>query len=506
MIARIDTLLNRITMYRLVLYHLILLLLAALSLSALGVISFPPLTIIASSLYLTAICWITNRLFSKTFGAPTNVESAYITALILALIITPASSISGFIFLTWAAIWAMASKYIFAIRKKHLFNPAAFAVAVTALTINLSASWWIGTAAMLPFVIIGGLLVVRKQRQFTIVSIMCGIALLTTFIFTVLSGFNPFNALQKILLDSPLLFFATIMFTEPLTMPPTKRLQAIYAGLVGLLFAPQIHFGSFYITPELALVISNAFSYAVSPKIRRLLQFVEKIQLTPDTYDFVFATEKPFTFKPGEYMEWTLPHRYPDSRGNRRYFTIASSPTESRIHLGVKFYPEASSFKKTLSALQVNDTIVAAQLAGDFVLPKDPNQPCVFIAGGIGITPYRSMIQYLMDQNERRPITLLYSARTLNDFAYRKLFERAHNQLGIVTICVPSDMASVPPDWTGERGLITPELIIKYAPDYMVRIFYLSGPHAMVAAFQNSLSDMGIPRRHIKTDFFPGFA
>ena len=93
---------------------------------------------------------------------PTNVESTYISALILALIITPLQSYNDLWFLGWAAVLAMASKYILGIKGKHLFNPVAFAVALTYFTINQSASWWVGNATMLPFVLVGGLLVVRK--------------------------------------------------------------------------------------------------------------------------------------------------------------------------------------------------------------------------------------------------------------------------------------------------------------------------------------------------------
>ena len=151
-------------MYRLVLYYLVLLVVVAVVYSFLGILPYNPVMLLYSVIAITLLCWIANTIFAWAFNAPTNVESVYITALILALIITPVSSLDWhyFIFLGWAAIWAMASKYILAIGKKHIFNPAAFAVALTALTINQSASWWVGTLAMLPFVFFGGILIVRK--------------------------------------------------------------------------------------------------------------------------------------------------------------------------------------------------------------------------------------------------------------------------------------------------------------------------------------------------------
>src|SRR5271155_1890336 len=108
----IDSFLDKITMYRLVLYYLLVLLFVAVVYSFLGILHFNPLLLIASAVFLTIVCWATNKLFAITFAAPTNVESVYISACILALILTPARSFSDVLFLFWAAVLTMASKYI----------------------------------------------------------------------------------------------------------------------------------------------------------------------------------------------------------------------------------------------------------------------------------------------------------------------------------------------------------------------------------------------------------
>src|SRR5207253_3096301 len=151
--------LNRITMYRLVLYYLIFLALAALGLSYFNLISFAPGDLFLSSVIILIISWAANSVFARVFRVPSNSESFLITALILILIISPQkfSSGSGYLlFLGWASVLAQASKYILAIRRRHIFNPAALAVFVTAFAINHSASWWIGTLYMTPFVLAGG--------------------------------------------------------------------------------------------------------------------------------------------------------------------------------------------------------------------------------------------------------------------------------------------------------------------------------------------------------------
>ena len=125
MLKLIDATLNRVTMYRLVLYYLLLLWLSAMVFSALGWFSFTPWALLISTVVLIFSSWATNQLFAKVFGAQPNVESLYITALILSLIMTPVApkDLMGLSVLIWVAIIAMASKYIFAVYKKHLFNP-----------------------------------------------------------------------------------------------------------------------------------------------------------------------------------------------------------------------------------------------------------------------------------------------------------------------------------------------------------------------------------------------
>src|SRR5437660_9795188 len=123
LLKQLDNWLNRITMYRLVLYYLIVLLAAAFALSFAHVLNSDPIGLLFSVGFLLAVCGITNWIFARAFSAITNAESAYISALILALIINPVQTPHDLWFLGWAGVWAMASKYIFAIRRKHLFNP-----------------------------------------------------------------------------------------------------------------------------------------------------------------------------------------------------------------------------------------------------------------------------------------------------------------------------------------------------------------------------------------------
>ncbi len=505
----IDSFLNKVTMYRFVLYYTTALFFVALVLSLFGLLPFGPLALIFSTLLILNVCLLTNWIFAKVYHVHVNLESVYITAFILALIISPIQALDDRAFYEialWGSVIAIASKYIFAIHKKHVFNPAAIGVVIPALALGVSASWWVGTVYMAPAVLIGGLLMVRKLRRADLVWAFFAGALVTILGAHMLQGQNPLAVLSKVLFEAPIFFFAFVMLTEPLTTPPTKWLRMGYGALAGVLFAPFIHIGSVYSTPELALVAANVFSYIVSPKGKYILVLREKIKVANDTYNFWFdrtgakASYQPY-FAPGQYMEWTLAHTgahsvETDNRGNRRYFTLASAPTERGLAIGVKFYEPASSFKKALMSLVPGDTIVAGQLAGDFRLPKDTSKKIAFIAGGIGVTPFRSMVKHMIDAKEKRDVVLFYSNRTAADIAYKDVFDVAGIQCGMKTVYVNAN----------ENGMLTAEVIRTQAPDFADRIFYISGPHGMVTVFQKTLSDMGVPSSAIHTDFFPGFA
>lgn len=480
----LENFLNNITMYRLVLYVLIFYLVIAILFTFFGILPFSGMDLFYSSAVFIMICWITNRIFAKLFNAPTNLESVYITALILSLIVTPINSLSGLLYIIVIGVFAISSKYIIAFRKKHIFNPAAVALVLSFFIFKFGGSWWIGNQYMLAPILIGGLLIVKKIKRFSLVLSFFIIYLIILVGQSLLLG----NGIQFLpsLLDSSIFFFTFIMLTEPQTTPTTKINQIIFGGLIGVTCV--------FLSFEIALVLGNIFAYIVSPKGKLILKLKEKIKIAPDAYDFIFNLDKPFNYHAGQYMEWTNTQKAPDSRGSRRYFTLASSPTEGNLRIGVKTYPNGSSFKNTLVNMKIGDQIVASQLSGEFILPEDNTRKLVFIAGGIGITPFRSIIKYLLEKNEKRDIVLLYSNKTQSDIVYKNLFNEASNKIGIKVLFINTDT----------MGYIDEKLIREKVPDFKERIFYISGPHSMVDIFEKTLRFMGV--KSIKTDFFSGYA
>ena len=506
---RIYAFLNRTTMYRLLLYFLISLVVVATLFAAVGLLPYNPLNIVTSGAYLSLVCLLANQLFARLFRARANVESQYITALILTLITGPQPVLRHIVFLTTVAVLAMACKYVFALRRRHIFNPAAFAVVVTALLLHQGASWWIGGPLMLPFVLVGGLLVARKTRRFHLVISF----LLTYFVMTLVVGMASGSSsgaiailYRDVILFSALLFFSFVMLVEPITGPSSRRLRIYYGAAIAILFVLYGRiFPYFPYNLEAALLSGNILARLARFDPRLTLALARREQVTADTVCFWFDPVRPVSFQPGQFFEWTLLHPHPDRNGVRRYFTIASSPTESRLLLATKIGNPPSTFKQALLNLKAGEKITVANLEGEFLLPKDPKRACVFIAGGIGITPYRSMIKYMLDKGLSRPITLLYSNRSAEDIVFKDIFDQAEKAIGLKVVYTLTGK-NVPADWRGKTGYITAELIREEVPDYQERVFYISGPEPMVMAFERMLAGMGVRGSNVKRDYFPGYA
>jgi ferredoxin-NADP reductase/Na+-translocating ferredoxin:NAD+ oxidoreductase RnfD subunit len=485
-------------------YSLAVLLFLGEVLAAIDVLPFSPLALLVSTAVLIAACALSNEAFARAFDAPTNRESALITALILSLIFSPDLSLGGIAVLIWAAVLSMASKYIFAFRRKHFFNPAAFAAVTLSFALGQGASWWIGTLTLLPAAIAVALLVARKLRHFDLVLSFAAAAAVSQVVYTLVTGSELLPLLRGLLVNSPIFFFAGVMLTEPQTTPPTRPSRIFYGALVGLLFPTFVHFGRIYFTPELALLVGNIFSYFASFKNKLSLKLLEKKLLAANTFEFVFSPDRRFAYEPGQYLEWTLDHSPQDSRGMRRYFTIASSPTEEQLRLAVRFSNPGSSFKRSLTSLPSGQYLTAGQLAGDFTLPGDPAKKLVFVAGGIGVTPFRSMIKYLIDRGELRDIVIFYANKTEAEIAYRDILAAARRELNIKTYYLLTE--GLPRNNNDDIlvGYLTPDLFAALVPDWKERYFYLSGPQAMVDNYRRMLKKMGAKNDKIKTDYFPG--
>lgn len=219
-------------------------------------------------------------------------------------------------------------------------------------------------------------------------------------------------------------------------------------------------------------------------KEKNILRLHEVRQEEGNVKTFIFEHDG-LEWKPGQYQGYSLPiSDVPEER--ERWFTIASAPREHFIHISTRV--SESAFKQALDHLKVGDTIESYELGGDFLWEKSDKE-AVFIAGGIGITPFRSMIVERDLAGLSIPVTLIYFNRTHeipfhNEF---KAIQERHPEFVLKEI-------------VGEN--ISTERIFELAPDGEGKTFFLSGPEGMVEAVGNNLESRGV---HVKRDWFPGY-
>jgi len=219
------------------------------------------------------------------------------------------------------------------------------------------------------------------------------------------------------------------------------------------------------------------------------LTLIEKKKLTPEVFSFVFKPEKKLKWKAGQYLIYTLPHKNMDLRGKMRFFTISSSPFQKFPTISTKIVKESSSFKKALNKLKIGDEISAKGPDGDFVI-GNLNKHYIFIAGGIGITPFASIIRQLDFEKKKINVTLLYSGKT-KDLPFKKNFEqisRSHNEFKINY-------------FIGKR--IDEKILKKFIKEKYT--FYVSGPDPMVEEMEKLLFKLGIKKENFKDDYFSGY-
>ncbi len=214
---------------------------------------------------------------------------------------------------------------------------------------------------------------------------------------------------------------------------------------------------------------------------------------------FFFRPEKPVQYTAGQFGEWTLPHLHPDDRGIKRWFTISSPPGDDLISLTTKYAGKgSSSFKKALFKMEPGHEMNLSDPMGDFVLPQLIQTPLVFVAGGIGLTPFHSIVAWLNSVKETRPIKFIYGVRNEDEIIFLDTFEKA----GIKPTIVVTEPSAA---WGGERGRITAEMIMGLGQPSEDALVYVSGPEPMVEALEKELPKAGLNKRQFVGDFFPNY-
>lgn len=232
------------------------------------------------------------------------------------------------------------------------------------------------------------------------------------------------------------------------------------------------------------------------------LKLLERKQIAQNTIELVFEKPEGFQYQPGQYGGFTLLHPdKTDASGITRRFSLLSAPHHP--HLAIATRIQTSAYKRVLSEMLLGDEIKFAGPVGNFTLHDDLTVPAVFIAGGIGITPFYSMIHDATHHSLSRDMVLFYGNQTPADTVYLDELKQLQQQNPRFKL-IPT-MGAPDPHWQGEQGLVTASLLKKYLPDLTRPTYYVCGSPAMVKALHQTLHELDISQDKIKIEDFPGY-
>jgi len=219
---------------------------------------------------------------------------------------------------------------------------------------------------------------------------------------------------------------------------------------------------------------------------------------TYNVQSFRFARPREFNYRPGQFAFVTVKVA---GQKMRKPLTLSSSPTELDY---IEFTKKLTGhpFSNGLEALKIGDTVRLDVPYGNFAL--DERFPRVaMLAGGMGITPMRSMCKYCTDRNLPAVVTLLYANSTEADIVFRRELEEMEKQNR--SLKVVFTLSETGPDWKGRMGRINADMIREEVPDFLTAVFYVCGPPAMVDAMGIMLGELGISKDSIKTEDLTGY-
>ena len=223
------------------------------------------------------------------------------------------------------------------------------------------------------------------------------------------------------------------------------------------------------------------------------------------TMAFHFARPEGFEFRPGQTIDVTLldpPET--DAEGNTRTFSIASAPSDH--HLMITTRMRDSAFKRVLGKASPGLEVKIEGPSGDFVLPRKIERPAVFLAGGIGITPFLSMVRHSAHEKTGHQLYLFYSNRHPEDAAFLDLLtETADHNPHVHLIATMTEMDRSRREWNGQTGHIDKEMLTRHLPSLAGPIFYVAGPPQMVTALRNMLVAAQVDEDDIRAEEFPGY-
>jgi ferredoxin-NADP reductase len=231
-------------------------------------------------------------------------------------------------------------------------------------------------------------------------------------------------------------------------------------------------------------------------------QITEIREVAQGTLMVLVESAEPPDFQPGQYFWVELPSRgFDDDKGLRRHISIVTAPTDDNV-LGFATRIRDSAFKKTLTVLEVGDEIEVEEPKGSFVLPEDTSPRYVFVAGGIGITVFRSMLRFIAARGLPYNVTLVYSNRDRPSTAFLDELPQLESMIpGLNVILTMTDE----PDWGGETRHVDERFLKDHlGEDLATYIYFVAGPPDMSESVGDMLKGV-VPEEQVTVDKYSGY-
>ncbi|HMA05183.1 MAG TPA: FAD-dependent oxidoreductase [Methanomicrobiales archaeon] len=221
------------------------------------------------------------------------------------------------------------------------------------------------------------------------------------------------------------------------------------------------------------------------------------IERAPGVKSFRFPRPDEFQYDPGQWMFITI------GKGGEmtKHFTISSSPTEGEF---IEFTKKITDheFSLALDRMRAGDPVTIDGPYGEFTF-KGEYPGIGMLTGGIGITPFRSMIRYCTDKQIPSRITLLYGNHNEESIVFRRELEEMGSRNP--NLAIRHCLSHPGEDWAGRRGHVDRAVIEEEIPDYLERVFYVCGPPALVTGLVGALGTLQVPPSQVKVEDFPGY-
>jgi ferredoxin-NADP reductase len=234
-------------------------------------------------------------------------------------------------------------------------------------------------------------------------------------------------------------------------------------------------------------------------------KLTKKEEIASGTMAFYFEKPAGFEYTAGQYVDITLKNPpETDAEGDTRSFTLTSAPSEAELCVAMRMRDTA--FKRVLKDMAIGTEVEIDGPMGIFTLPDDSSQPVVFLMGGIGVTPARSMCIEAAVKNLPHSLCLFYSNKRPEDTAFLgELSGLGKKNPKYKFVGTMTEMIKSKEPWSGETGMLNAEIIKKYIEDVTKPVWYISGPPAMVSAMCNTLQTLNVAKENIKTEEFSGY-